>query len=198
MPEYDSRRYAMANRWDPSHLKRIDRLLAMQPGDRVLEVGCGRGHLTMRLAGRGIDVVGIDANPNAPEVSDSDRVLHMNAEDLEFGDAEFDSIVSVHAIEHIPPLEKAASEMSRVLKPGGRALFVYPAEPIQGLYAVPTSVILYGTPFKARQVHCHRLTPAKVRRLMESYGLVETYHEFNLFRSPQFISVFAKASPGAG
>src|SRR3970040_2658306 len=165
MPEYDSRRYAMANRWDPSHRKRIDRLLALKPGDRVLEVGCGRGHLTMRLAARGIDVVGIDANPNAREVSDSDRVPHMNYEDLEFGDAEFDSIVSVHAIEHIPPLETAASEMSRVLKPGGRALFVYPAEPIQGLYAVPTSVILYGTPFKARQVHCHRLTPAKVRRL---------------------------------
>jgi ubiquinone/menaquinone biosynthesis C-methylase UbiE len=198
MPEYDSRRYAMANRWDPSHLKRIDRLLALEPGDRVLEVGCGRGHLTVRLAARGIDVVGIDANPNAREVSDSDRVLHMNAEDLEFGDAEFDSIVSVHAIEHIPPLEKAASEMSRVLKPGGRALFVYPAEPIQGLYAVPTSVILYGTPFRARQVHCHRLTPAKVRRLMGSYGLVETHHEFNLFKSPQFISVFAKSSPGAG
>jgi len=198
MPEYDSRRYAMANRWDPSHLKRIDRLLALQPGERVLEVGCGRGHLTLRLAARGVDVVGIDANPNAPEVSGSDRVLHMNAEHLEFGDAEFDSIVSVHAIEHIPPLEKAASEMSRVLKPGGRALFIYPAEPIQGLYAVPTSVILHGTPFKARQVHCHRLTPAKVRRLMESYGLVETHHEFNLLKSPQFISVFAKASFGAG
>jgi len=198
MPEYDSRRYAMANRWDPSHLKRIDRLLALNPEERVLDVGCGRGHLTVRLAARGIDVVGIDANPNAPEVSGSDRVLHMNAEDLEFDDAEFDSIVSVHAIEHIPPLEKAVSEMSRVLKPGGRALFVYPAEPIQGLYAVPTSVILYGTPFKARQVHCHRLTPAKVRRLMASYGLVETHHEFNLLRSPQFISVFAKSIPGAG
>jgi hypothetical protein len=30
---------------------------------------------------------------------------------------------------------------------------------------------------------------------MGSYGLVETHHEFNLFKSPQFISVFAKASP---
>jgi ubiquinone/menaquinone biosynthesis C-methylase UbiE len=198
MPEYDSRRYALVNRWDPSHLKRIDRLLSMKPGDRVLEVGCGRGHLTTRLAARGIDVIGIDANPNAPEVSGSDRVKHMRAEELEFGDAEFDSIVSVHAIEHIPPLVKAAAEISRVLKPGGRALFVYPAEPIQGLYAVPTSVILYGTPFKARQVHCHRLTPSRVRRLMARHGLVETHHEFNLLKWPQFISVFAKTGPGEG
>jgi len=196
MSEYDSRRYALVNRWDTSHLKRIDRLLPMVPGQRVLEVGCGQGHLTTRLAGRGIDIVGIDANPNAPEVSGSDRVRHMLAEDLEFDDAEFDVVVSVHAIEHIPPLEKAVSEMARVLKPGGRALFIYPAEPIQGLYAVPTSVILHGTPFKARQVHCHRLTPSKVRRLMGAYGLAETHHEFNLLKSPQFISVFSKSGRG--
>jgi ubiquinone/menaquinone biosynthesis C-methylase UbiE len=196
MSEYDSRRYALVNRWDTSHLKRIDRLLPMVPGQRVLEVGCGQGHLTTRLAGRGIDIVGIDANPNAPEVSGSDRVRHMLAEDLEFDDAEFDVVLSVHAIEHIPPLEKAVSEMARVLKPGGRALFIYPAEPIQGLYAVPTSMILHGTPFKARQVHCHRLTPSKVRRLTDAYGLAETHHEFNLLKSPQFISVFSKSDHG--
>ena len=192
MSEYDSHRYVTVNRWDSSHLKRIDRLLPLRPGQRVLEVGCGQGHLTTRLAERGIDVVGIDANSNAPEVSGSDRVLHMKAEALDFPDAEFDAIVSVHAIEHIPPLEQAVSEMARVLKPGGQALFIYPAEPIQGLYAVPTSVILHGTPFKAREVHCHKLTPSKVRALMEPHGLVETHHEFNLFKSPQFISVFSK------
>ncbi|HSO50814.1 MAG TPA: class I SAM-dependent methyltransferase, partial [Acidimicrobiia bacterium] len=111
-------------------MKLIDRLLPLQPGQRVLEVGCGQGHLTGRLAERGVDVVGIDANPNAPVVSGSDRVLCMNAENLDFADSEFDAIVSVHAIEHIPPLEEAVAEMARVLKPGGRALFIYPAEPI--------------------------------------------------------------------
>ena len=133
MSEYDSRRYALVNRWDQSHLKRINRLTHFGPDDRVLEVGCGQGHLTGRLAERGVDVVGIDANPNAPVVSGSDRVLCMNAENLDFADSEFDAIVSVHAIEHIPPLEEAVAEMARVLKPGGRALFIYPAEPIQGL-----------------------------------------------------------------
>jgi ubiquinone/menaquinone biosynthesis C-methylase UbiE len=192
MNEYDSHRYARVNRWDPAHLRRIDRLLPLEPGARVLEVGCGQGHLTTRLAERGVDVVGIDANPNAAEVSGSDRVRTMRAETLEFADGEFDAIVSVHAIEHIPPLEEAVAEMARVLKPGGRALFIYPAEPIQGLYAIPTSVILHGTPFKARQVHCHRLNPRKVRDLMSPHGLVETHHEFNLVKSPQYISVFAK------
>jgi SAM-dependent methyltransferase len=182
----------MVNRWDPAHLRRIDKLLPLKSGDRVLEVGCGQGHLTKRLAERGVDVVGVDANPNAAEVSGSDRVLHMMAENLSFDDGEFDAVVSVHAIEHIPPLDEAAAEMSRVLKPGGKALFIYPAEPIQGLYAVPTSVILYRNPFKAREVHCHWLSPAKVRRIMEPHGLTETHHEFNLLKSPQFISVFTK------
>jgi ubiquinone/menaquinone biosynthesis C-methylase UbiE len=116
----------------------------------------------------------------------------MRAEALEFEDESFDIILSVHAIEHIPPLSQALAEMARVLKPAGQALHIYPAEPIMGLYAIPTSVILHGTPFKARQVHCHKLSPSKLRAMMEPIGLRETHHEFNLFKSPQFVSVFEK------
>lgn len=192
MATYDSKRYAVLNRWDPAHLQKIDKLVSIGPDDRVLEVGCGRGHLTRRLADRGVDIVGIDANPNAPEVSQSDRVLHMMAEDLDFEDDEFDLILSVHAIEHIPPLDEAFAEMARVLKPGGTALFIYPAEPIMGLYAIPTAVILYKNPFKAREVHCQKLSPKKVRAMVAPLGLEEAHHEFNLFKSPQFVSVFKR------
>jgi ubiquinone/menaquinone biosynthesis C-methylase UbiE len=189
---YDSRRYALINRWDPSHLDKIDRLLPLDDGLNVLEVGCGQGHLTKRLAERGVEITGIDANPNAPEIAGTDLVVHMRGEKLTFDDETFDVVLSVHAIEHIPALDEAVAEMARVLKPGGRAMHIYPAEPIMGLYAIPTSVILYGTPFRAREVHCHKLWPAKLRRMMEPNGLVETHHEFNLFKSPQFVSVFEK------
>lgn len=193
MPEYDSKRYALVNRWDPSHLKRIDRLLPLSAGDRVLEVGCGRGHLTGRLADRGIDVIGIDANPMAAEVAGSDRIMTMRAETLEFDDATFDAVVSIHAIEHLPQLDAAVAEMGRVLKPGGQALYIYPAEPVMGLYAVPTSIILYGTPFKAREVHCHKLWPAKLRRIMKPAGLLQTHSEFSLLKMPQFAATFARS-----
>ena len=193
MSDYHSRRYALLNRWDPAHLRKIDKLLVLEEGERLLEVGCGQGHLTKRLADRGIEVTGIDANENAPEVAGTDRVVHMMAEDLRFDDDSFDTIVSIHAIEHIPPLKKALSEMARVLKPGGTALYIYPAEPIMGMYAIPTSVILYGTPFKARKVHCHKLWPSKLRRMLEPLGLTERHREFNLLKSPQFVSVFEKA-----
>lgn len=183
----------MVNRWDPNHLRTVDRLLPLREGDRVLEVGAGAGHLTKRLAERGVDITGIDVNPKAAEVAGTDRVIEMSADALAFADGEFDAIVSFHAIEHIPPLDRAASEMARVLKPGGRALLVYPAEPIQGLFAVPTSVILHGTPFKAREIHCHWLSPRKVRDLFEPHGMVEDHHEFNLFKSPQFVSRLVRA-----
>ncbi len=190
--DYDSRRYAMVNRWDPSHLRRIDRLVTIEESDRVLEVGCGQGHLTKTLAARGVDIVGIDANPQAAEVAGTDKVRHMRAESLVFDDASFDVIVSVHAIEHIPLLQEALAEMARVLVPGGKALYIYPAEPVQGLYAIPTSIILHGTPFRARDVHCHKIWPSKLRGMLEPLGMVEIAHEFSLLKSPQFASVFEK------
>lgn len=189
---YDSRRYALINRWDPSHLERIDRLVAIDVGDRVLEVGCGQGHLTKALANRGVDIIGIDANPSAAEIAGTDRVRHMRAEALEFDDASFDVVLSVHAIEHIPLLEEALAEMARVLAPGGVAVYIYPAEPIKGLYAVPTSIILHGTPFKARRVHCHKIWPSKLRTMMDPLGMTEIASEFSLLLSPQFASVFEK------
>lgn len=161
--------------------------------ERLLEVGCGRGHLTKAFAERGVDVVGIDANPQAAEVAPADLVRHMRAEALEFEDETFDHVVAVHAIEHIPELKRALAEMSRVLKPGGRAVFIYPAEPIQGLYAIPTSVILHGTPFKAREVHCQKLWPAKLGRMAGPFGLRHIQSKFSFFKTPQFASVFEKA-----
>lgn len=192
MTDYDSRRYAMVNRWDSSHLRRIDRLISINDDDRVLEVGCGQGHLTKALADRGVDIVGVDANPRAAEVAATEKVMCMRAESLDFDDATFDVILSVHAIEHIPPLEAALAEMTRVLKPGGNAVYIYPAEPIKGLYAIPTSIILHGTPFKAREVHCHKLWPSKLRDMIEPLGMSQTATEFSLFKSPQFASVFEK------
>jgi ubiquinone/menaquinone biosynthesis C-methylase UbiE len=194
MTVYDSRRYAMINRWDSAHLDTVDRLLTVSSGDRVIEIGCGQGHLTKRLAARGVDIVGIDANPAAPEVAGSGLVRHMTAEKLEFDDCSFDYVLSFHAIEHIPGLETALAEMARVLRPGGKALLVYPAEPIMGVYAIPTSVILHGTPWRAREIHCQKLWPAKLRRLVQPLGLVEVDKEFHLFKTPQFVSVFEKAS----
>ncbi len=168
------------------------KLLDPPVGSSLLEVGCGRGHLVKHLVHRGVEVVGIDANPEAVERSVSDNVIMMEATSLDFSDESFDNVASFHAIEHIPDLDRALGEMVRVLKPGGRMLLVYPAEPIRGLYAIPASVLAFGTPFEARRIHWHRLTPARLRARCRGIGVEHLHSEFNLLTTPQFVSLFRK------
>ena len=189
---YDSRRYALVNRWNPRNLDLIRDWIAPAPGDRVLDVGSGRGHVVKALVDLGVDAYGIDVNPQAAEVAIIPRVQTMSATALDFADASFDSVVSFHAIEHIPPIAEAMAEMTRVVHRNGKVLLVYPAEPIQGLYAMPTSFILYRNPFKARLVHVHKLNRARVKHLAETAGLVEVRSSFRVFPWPEYASLFSK------
>ncbi len=66
---YDSVRYASANRLGPTASGHLRRLLAPAPGMRLLEVGCGRGHLLRRVQDQGIDAIGIDVNPEAAAIA---------------------------------------------------------------------------------------------------------------------------------
>lgn len=182
----------MLNRYDRRQMIKVKRYLDPRPGERILEVGCGVGHLTKRMRALGADAIGVDANPHAAEVAVTDGVMTMHAESLDFPDDHFDKLLSVHAIEHIPDITGGFDEMFRVLKPGGKALFVYPAEPIQGIWAVPTAIVLHKNPFKARKVHCHWLWPERVRALAEPLGFRHLHSEFNILSWPQFVSAFAK------
>ncbi len=189
---YISQRYALLNRWDSSHLRTVNRLLAPVPGDRLLEVGCGRGHLTRRLQEQGVEAIGVDANPYAITAGVARNLRVMPAETLDFPDGSFDLLCSIHTLEHIPAIEQALAEMARVVHPDGKLLFIYPAEPIRGLYALPTAIILYHMPFAAQRVHCHQLTPRRLQRLVAPLSLEHLGSEFHLLRSPQFASLFRK------
>ena len=189
---YTSRRYALFNRYDRRHAKTVLRLLAPTPDEQWLEIGCGRGFLARDLTERGVHIYGTDANPHAVENAVTDRVRQMSADSLEFPADSFDAVIAVHVIEHMPDIPAVFAEVARVLKPGGKALFIYPAEPVQGLYAMPSAFTLLGNPFKARQVHCQWLWPAKMRELAAPHGLQQVYREFQFFATPQFVSVFQK------
>ena len=186
---YDSRKYALINRWNPRNLELIRDWVAPVPGERVLDVGCGKGHLVRALSELGVDAVGIDLNPNAADVAVVPRVRTMSATNLDFEDGAFDAVVSFHAIEHIPPIEEVLREISRVVKPTGKVLLVYPAEPVRGLYAIPTSVILHRSPFKARQVHIHKLNPALVAELAAAAGLRQLKKKLRVWPSPEYASL---------
>ena len=188
----DFRRYALNQRWDRGHLRTVRRLLDPQPGTRILEVGSGRGHLTKRLDELGAIATGVDLNAEAIASAAARDVRVMHVEQLAFPDGEFDQLIAVHAIEHFPDISAAFSEMARVLRPGGRMLLIYPAEPIRGLFAVPDSIIIYRNPFRARELHRQKLRPSKVRAIAAAAGLVHVSSEFQLLSSPQFATVLAK------
>ena len=192
--DYRSRRYALLN--TPievdRHVRRVERYLRPRASDRVLEIGCGRGFLTRRIQRIAPATTGIDLNPQAIANAVADDLRNMDARALAFPDAVFDKIYSFHAIEHITDLGRAFAEMDRVLKPGGRVLLVYPAEPIRGLYVVPTALLLWGNPLRARDLHVHKLSPRALRPFLAGTSLRVVRTKLQFLLTPQFVTVLRK------
>lgn len=99
-------------------------------GGRLLEVGCGLGHLLGWLAGEH-RVYGTDINAwalaRARQNVPDGQFLLMSAEDLSaFCGASFNIVIAKHVVEHLINPEDAISEMSRVLSPGGLLLMATP------------------------------------------------------------------------
>lgn len=106
---------------DAAHLELIGTSLA---GKRVLEIGCGVGHLSRQLASRARLVCSIDLSAvvwYAARTNPHPRIHYLcaNANQLPFADHAFDALVCSEVIEHIPTPRTAIREMHRVLAPGG-------------------------------------------------------------------------------
>jgi trans-aconitate methyltransferase len=98
-------------------------LLNAQPGERILDVGCGPGQLTAKIAETGALVVGLDASPdmigqarqNFPKLS----FVLQSVASMRF-EEEFDAIFSNAALHWVLDAKAAANGMSRALRKGGR------------------------------------------------------------------------------
>ena len=96
-------------------------LLDPQPGERILDVGCGEGTLTKKIVGRGATVLGIDNSPEmiaAARAAGIDAIL-LAAENMTFS-SEFDAAFSNATLHWVLEKEQAARAISRALKPDGR------------------------------------------------------------------------------
>jgi trans-aconitate methyltransferase len=96
-------------------------LLDPQPGERILDIGCGEGTLTKRIAERGATVTGIDDSLDMIRAAHANGVdaLVVDASDMQF-DEEFDAAFSNAALHWMPQKDAVASGIFRALKPGGR------------------------------------------------------------------------------
>jgi trans-aconitate methyltransferase len=95
--------------------------LAPQPGERILDLGCGDGQLTAKIAAAGATVVGVDASPAMIEGAKSRGIdaRVCNAEALPF-DHEFDAVFSNAALHWVRNQDAMLAGVKRALKPGGR------------------------------------------------------------------------------
>lgn len=109
-------------RWLPVAQK-IAEHYGIKPGDRILDIGCGKGYLLydFTLAVPGVEVVGIDVSQYAidhakEEIKDKLQVCNANA--LPFEDDSFDLVVSLNTLHNLYcyDFEKALREMERVGK----------------------------------------------------------------------------------
>src|SRR5579863_1826995 len=98
-------------------------LLAPQPGERILDLGCGTGQLASEIASVGATVVGVDRSPEMiaearmkfPEL----RFDVADARALPFAQ-EFDAVFSNATLHWIPQADQVIVGVVRALKPGGR------------------------------------------------------------------------------
>jgi len=104
---------------------------ALTAGQRVLDVGCGTGTLTIWAKERepGIDIFGIDGDPEvlrraaqkATEAGVQIDLREALADDLPFDDGSFDRVITSLVFHHLPTdvKQRSAAEIARVLKPAG-------------------------------------------------------------------------------
>ncbi|HYE71933.1 MAG TPA: class I SAM-dependent methyltransferase, partial [Blastocatellia bacterium] len=121
--KWDSSLYDQKHAYVTKYGEGVLDLLNSQAGERILDVGCGTGHLTKKIAESGAEVVGIDSSAEMIEVARTTypeiNFVVADATDFSF-DKPFDAIFSNAALHWVKPPEQAVICMSRALKSGGR------------------------------------------------------------------------------
>jgi trans-aconitate methyltransferase len=122
-PFWDPKLYNRKHAFVWEQAKEVIKLLAPKPGEKVLDLGCGTGHLTAEIAARGAKVVGIDRSPEM--IAEAQRRYPgtefrvRDARRLSF-DAQFDAVFSNAALHWIREPEQVIQGVVKALKPGGR------------------------------------------------------------------------------
>ncbi len=189
-----ARRYDLNNRvhsfWRDQAWRRFAVSAAnVQPADRVLDVACGTGDLTLAFATRSpaAQVVGVDFTPEMLQLAtpktrkirnlDPARVSFEqgDAMDLRFDDASFDVLSIAFGIRNVQEPDRALAEFFRVLKPGGRLIVLEFDKPTNPLAA-------WGN-----ALYCQRIMPITATLLAGDHSGAYRY-------LPKSVSAFATSA----
>ncbi|MGC2109529.1 MAG: class I SAM-dependent methyltransferase [Candidatus Korobacteraceae bacterium] len=144
-------------------------------GLRVLDYGCGLGRLGIYLALRGADVRGFDLSAEAVGIAESAARRYglsahfetMDAERLTYAGDFFDLVVGFGVLHHVVKYPNASSQLYRILKPGGWAVFC------ETLWDNPVINLLRRFTREAEEAGDAYLTEAKIRSFAQGFSQVE-------------------------
>ncbi|MGZ4279382.1 MAG: class I SAM-dependent methyltransferase [Solirubrobacteraceae bacterium] len=130
-PTWEARYRTLENeRFQDEEMDHLARMIGAHAGTTVLDVGCGAGANAVRLARRGVRVQAFDyadsvlglARENARQEGVQDLITfeRQDLRALDVPDASVDRVLCWGVLMHIPEVERAIAELSRVLAPGGR------------------------------------------------------------------------------
>jgi SAM-dependent methyltransferase len=162
------------------HIEFLSR--GLEPGAKILDVGCGRGVLFGPLADAGFNVHGVEVNEHAVRGCDSRAEVRLapRLSEASFDEGYFDLIVIWHVLEHLPAPGETIAECQRILKPGGRLIVAVPNfSSAQARWSGPDWFHL--DPPR----HLYHFPFAALCRLVENAGFdVKSSHHFSLRQNP--------------
>lgn len=177
--------------------------LDLRAGQRVLDVAAGNGNATLAAARRWCDVVSTDyvaallerAKARASAEGLAVQFEQADAENLQFEDGSFDVVLSTFGVMFTPNQEKAASELARVCKPGGKiglanwtpASFIGEMFKLIGRYIPPAPGVkppsLWGTEEHLRELFGSRIASLQAPRKNFIFRYRSPKHWLDTFRT---------------
>jgi len=177
--------------------------LDLRAGERVLDVAAGNGNATLAAARRWCDVVSTDY---VPALLDRGRARasaeglpvqfeQADAENLPYKDHSYDVVMSTFGVMFTPDQDKAAAEMARTCKPGGRiglanwtpASFVGEIFKTLGKYVAPPAGVkspaLWGTENRLNELFGKRINSVNIERKNFIFRYHSAAHWLEVFRT---------------
>jgi SAM-dependent methyltransferase len=171
---WDASLYAGNGRFVALLAESVVEALQPQPGERILDLGCGDGFLTGRIAESGATVVGVDASPQmVAAAKEQGADAHcVNAESLPF-DQEFDAVFSNAALHWMSDQDAVLRGVRRALKPGGRFVAECGGHGNIAAIRVALLAVLAAHGIPAEQIENNRFfTCAEYRARLENQGFL--------------------------
>lgn len=173
---------------------KVDNLLdeclkGLEPGAKILDVGCGTGHYVVRLRDLGFDGHGMEPadamRKRAIEINPPDKIKSGVITALPYEDDTFDLVLSIEVFRylHRDDVLQGMREVMRVLKPGGTAFLTFVNRyALDGFYLLQKArQLVRSQDFDVKHPHCEFTSPAEVQADLRGAGASSVRIEGRLF-----------------